>query len=183
LCAVAAGVSTAITGSGSLADPWTIALSLSTDADQLAVISAGKLLVPGAGPRSSFTGGVSAVQSTTAITISSASGKYKKRGRQVNGWMNVLFGSTGVAANDLTLTIGSIPVPSPFGVPVGTAQYVKTSATARVYEGFIYYIGSGIYKVMVDSGTSTSQYLGQNPSFATVANDQLTCLFDYETAS
>lgn len=182
LCAVVAGSSTIVAGSGSLADPWTVGLSLSTDTDQMAVISNGKLLVPGAGQRLGVSAGISMAQAVS-VTTSTATGRYKKKGREVDAEIQVIASSAGTTSNDIALTLGVLPTPSVTGTPVGTFNYWKSSATAQWFSGTIYFISNGVYKLQAHGGTALATYLGTTPAFAVASGDRVDLLFSYESAS
>lgn len=182
LCAAQAGSSTTVTGSGALADPWTVNLALSTDADQLAVIQNGRLLVAGAGPRLSVSAGISATQNV-AVTLSQAQGKYKRRGREINAELQLVISSAGTTANDIALSMGVLPTPWQAAVPVGTFTYWKSSATAQWFAGTVYFISAGIYKLQAHGGTALTTYLGTTPAFATAAGDRIDLVLSYEAAA
>lgn len=181
LCAVVAGASTVVTGSGALADPWAIALSLSADADQLAVIQNGRLLVGGGGQRLGVSAGISVVQSTTVA--STPSGKYKKRGREVDAALQISMTAVGTTSNDITLGLGVLPTPWSTGVPVGTFNYWKSSATAQWYSGTVYFISNGNYKLQPHAGTALATYLGTTPAFAIASGDRADLVLSYESAA
>lgn len=178
MCALAAGTSIAVTGSGSLADPWTPSLVLAPDADQLATFSEGRLLVPGGGPRTAFTA-VSVVQSVTVTAT--ASGRYRKRGREVDGYATVSLTSAGTSANDISIALGTLPTPLTVGAPVGSFGYFRTGT--QWYEGLVYYVGGGFFKLQPHGGTALLTYLGTTPAFATANGDRADLLFEYEAAS
>lgn len=176
LCSVTAGDGLVVSGAGGSGDPFTPALSLLVDTDQLAVITSGKLMVPGGGARVAL-GTVTAAQNG-ARTMTTQRSVKRQLGKEVDATILGSITQAGSAGSDIVITASGLPAPAQGSGHVGTFRYFRTAT--GWYAGVVVYAAGGALR-MFDGGGNNGA-IGTAPSFATANGETFEIQLRYDAA-
>jgi len=172
-CFVSPGDGINVSGAGSSADPFVVAVALSGDGGQTAEFSSGDLLVDGSGTRDTL-GTVSVAQSgARASAFTEAS--YRIAMDEVYATLIGTISAAGSAGNVITVTAAALPTPKYISGVVGIFRYTR-AAGAGTYVGIVSMAAGGVLTLFDGSGVSG---IGLTPSFATASTDAVEISLHY----